>query len=340
VRRQEFVTAMLSAFTGATVPVGLAGAGRLGQRDVSPARRGLALLYELDDQHGGGAVYGLAVRAIRQARSTLERASYEQATGRALRAVVGQLTEHAGWLAYDAGRQPEARYWWLEALHAARMAHDEQAEVVVFASMSLQAGRTGQPREAAELAQAAQRAARSRMTPRLRAVLLAREAVGYAGGGDRAGATCVLSQALTELERGHRDDDPPWLEFFDHADLAWHEMLAAADLGDLSWAERAARQALGSADEVDYPRNHALYLAQLADILAASGRVEEALPVTAQVVVRVPTLDSDRVTRQTTTVLRRLAAHRGDPQVRDLLDWAGQVMHRAAAEPVVAPGPV
>ncbi len=199
-------------------------------------------------------MYALTVRTVQRMRRLMNQASFDQATGQALLSITGEVTEHAGWLAFDAGRHAEARYWWLEALQAAHRANSNDVTTVALASMSLQAATQGRAHEAIDTAHAAQRAARARLTPRLRSILHAREALGHARNHDAKPAQRALGQAATQLEHGRHDDDPAWLDFWDHADLAWHTMLAAVDLGDLPGAEQAARGALAA---VTRPPTHA-----------------------------------------------------------------------------------
>jgi hypothetical protein len=104
----------------------------------------LQRLYELDDHYGGsGGVYALTVRTVQRMRRLMNQASFDQATGQALLSITGEVTEHAGWLAFDAGRHAEARYWWLEALQAAHRANSNDVTTVALASMSLQAATQG-----------------------------------------------------------------------------------------------------------------------------------------------------------------------------------------------------
>lgn len=298
---------------------------QLGAKDVRTLRADLRRLYELDDHHGGGDVYTMAARTVSSVRRTVENATYREPTGRSLWSMVGEMTEHVGWLAYDAERHDEARRWWLEALHVARLLDDGRVETVVMASMSLQAGRRGSGREAVDLARAAQKAARDAATPRLRSLLYAREALGHSRTRDQVATQRALRRAGTELSRGRSDDDPLWLEFYGEADLAWHHMLAALDHNDLAAAERAIRDALANVDAA-HPRNHALYLAQLADVLVAQSRIDEGLSVASRAVSRASDLGSRRVDLRVDAVRRRLAPYRRMPEVRSFLEWSAHLL--------------
>ncbi|HEY9473137.1 MAG TPA: helix-turn-helix transcriptional regulator [Mycobacteriales bacterium] len=339
VNRIEFLGLVAGTAAGSVVLGHETERRQLGMRDARMLRSDLRRLYELDDQHGGGDVYSLAARTAGTVRRTVDHATYREPAGRALWSMIGELTEHVGWLAYDSERHDEARRWWLEALHVARLLDDGRVETVVMASMSLQAGRRGTGREAIELAHAAQKAARQWGTPRLRSLLFAREALGHARSQDTTTALRTLRRATVELDRGRTDDDPLWLDFYGEADLCWHRMLAALDRQDLPGAEQAIRAAL-SAVGPSFPRNHALYLAELAEVLIARGRIDEGLQVASRAVSRASELGSRRVDLEVDAVRRRLAPFWRLPEVRGFLDWSAQLMPgRVTLMPGLGSGP-
>lgn len=327
VNRSEFVRSLLFAGIGAVVPNVLERSVR--SHHVEQYKQDLMHLYRLDDQHGGVAVYDITLRTVRLLRNLQEHGSYDTETGRHLHAVTGQVTEHAGWLAFDAAKHAEARHWWLEALHAARMVDDRETMVVALASMSLQAARTNRPREAIDLAQAAQRAAGSNAAPRLRALLYAREALGYAGDGNALMANRTLAKAAATLEEGRRGDDPGWIDFFDCADLSSHRTIAAFDLHDLRHAEESARIAFESADENLYPRNFALYGARLARVLTRLNETEEAMSLTTRAIAHTHALGSARAIDETANAVRAIAEVDDSRQASEFVEWSSGTLRES-----------
>jgi hypothetical protein len=79
-------------------------------------------------------------------------------------------------------------------------------------------------------------------------------------------------------------------------------------LGDTAAAETAARTALDLNDPVAYPRNRALYLVGLANVLAERREIDEGKAVAKQATVAATGLNSPRVQRELQTVTQRLAA--------------------------------
>jgi hypothetical protein len=321
VDRREFLTGA----TGFMAQAALAGIPtpkrRLGQADLEQLRQSIVRLYKLDDQHGGaGSVYALTTKTFHRLRGLVERASYDAASGRALREFAGQTAVHAGWLAFDADCHDDARRWWLEAIHWSRLADAESVGVLAMASMARQAFDQQRPREAVDLATTAQRTAGRAATPRLMSILLAREALGHAGRGDTASAHAALRRGRALADRPRREDDPTWLNFYGPADFASHEYRVALTLGDFTAAERAARTAHTLDDPVAYPRNYALGLIELADALVRQRQIDESAAVASQAADAAADLDSRRVTRGLGAVARRLAPFKDDPGVGAHLD--------------------
>lgn len=314
--RRQFLVGTAGFLASAAVPA--VPSRRLSSADIAELQQTLNGLYKLDNQQGGASVYALATRHFQRLRRLTERASYDHQAGLALRELVGHAAEHAGWLAFDADQHNDARGWWLEAMHWARLAQADAVGVSTMASMALQASVQQRPRETVDLSQTAQRTAKA-MTPRLESVLLAREAWGHAASGDAPGAHDALRRACAHTEK-RRDDDPPWLDFYGPADFAWHEHHIALALNDLAAAESAAREALELNDPVAYPRNHALYLVRLSDVLVQRGEVDEGVATVAEAVDVASHLDSARVRRGITDTARGLAAYDSKPNVREFLE--------------------
>jgi transcriptional regulator with XRE-family HTH domain len=313
VDRREFLAGAAGLAASLVLP-DLPATTRLGERDISRLRDTVSHLYKLDDLHGAGSVYGLTIRTFNRLRGLIERASYNQATGRAIRELAALTAEHAGWLAFDAGQHDEARSWWLESMHWARLADADSVSVMTMASMAVEASDQGRSREAINLATAAQRTARDTATPRLTSVLLAREALGHARDGDATSALTALHRARGLVDQPH-DGDPSWITASWPANFASNECRVTLSLGDTVAAQDAARTALTMNDPIAYPRNHALYMVQLAEVLAEQRRIDESAAVATQAAVAAADVESGRVLRGLRAVAGRLEPHRGQADV-------------------------
>ena len=267
----------------------------------------MAHLYELGYQHGADAIYPLTVRTLQKLRGLLEHASYDPAIGQALQELGAQLAQHAGRLSFDAGHDDNAHHWWLEAMKWSRLTDADSVGPLAMASIALQASEQHRPRETIDLAQAAQRIAGRSAPPRLRSLLLAREALGHAGAGDRQGARAALGRARSLADQEH-SDDPIWLSFYGPADLVSHERLVALAANDVVAAEDRARAALALNDPVASPRNNVLYLTRLAEILVRRREIDESTAIVRQATEAATDLKSARVKRALHAVSQSLAA--------------------------------
>jgi hypothetical protein len=324
VNRKNFIAGLAATVAAPALLLSPYIPARVGAADVARFRRKQIQLYELDDHYGAAdEVYGLTVKLLGRLQQILASSSYSPEVGDQFRTIAGQVMEHAGWLAYCAGQDYDARYWWLEALHIARMANDPQVEVVVLASMSHAASRYGRGREAVDLAtRAAQIVNRNRPSPRLLSLLAAREALGHAHTGNDSATRRALDLAGTDLHRGPHDDDPAWLEFWGPSDLACYVSTTARQLGDLTTAEHSAREAVITVDATHYPRNLALYQIDLAGILVAQRNLDEGIPLVATAALQATDIHSKKLVDGVRTIVRDLRTHHGDrADVRELAEW-------------------
>ncbi len=295
VDRRELLGGTIALAVAAMLPQSVATPGRIGATEAAQCWTGLRRLFELDDHQGGNAVYEMAAGMARQLQGALRRGSYTPSVAKDFHLVTAATMEHAGWCAYDAGRQDTARRWWLETCHLADLAGVPEARVTALASMSLQAGtRPGCPHDAVDLARAAKAAAGDHASPLLLSLLAAREAVGHAQAHNTVAATAAIAQARRWLDHGRRGDEPLWLSFWNSADLAWHETHVSLATGRAASAEASARAALASADAATFPRNHTIYTVRLGSVLTHLGQLDEAIAVTGDAVQRARALRGSR----------------------------------------------
>lgn len=294
VERRTFLTSTIGVAVAAMLPQNVATPARVGAAEVADCWSGLRRLFQLDDHHGGGMVYEMTATMARQLQDALRQATYGPKIAQDFNAVTAATMEHAGWLAYDAGRPDAARRWWLETCHLAEMADLPDARITALSSMALHATTSGAPREAIGLISAARKCAGSTASPMLLSLFAAREAVALAQTRDQCGARKAALEARRWLDHGRRDDEPLWLEFWNPADLACHETRVALSLGDAKVAEKSARAAIAASDPALFPRNHAIYEVRLGSVLTRLGQLEEAIAVTGSAVRNSEVLSGSR----------------------------------------------
>lgn len=112
------------------------------------ANRLLAMIAELrqmDDLAGGGSVLGMAQQLFGWVAGLLDRASYDEHTGRALYVALAELGQLCGYSAFDVGEHGLAQRYYIAGLRAAHSADDRPFGAHILATMARQATCQGQP---------------------------------------------------------------------------------------------------------------------------------------------------------------------------------------------------
>ncbi len=203
--------------------------------------------------------------------------SYREDTGRQLAAACGELSQLAGWVAYDSGEHGVARRYLTQALAYARHAGDHALGAEILAAQAHQALYLTRPGEAIDLARAAQAAALKHGSATLLTECLVMEAHGHAARDDAPACGMTLATAERTFDRAIQEDNPAWLAYFDEAYMAARMAQCFRDLGEANHAARHARLSLDM--DGRYVRGRAFNLALLATAHAAQDEPERACAV-------------------------------------------------------------
>jgi len=198
------------------------GTRRIGMADVQEIREATGAFRVLDNRLGGGRIRPTVVEylhsdiapLLRQGRCTEE-------VRRHLFSVAAELTQLAGWQAYDLEMQGLAQRYLVQALTLARFAGDEGLGGEILAAMSHQAAYVAQPEHAIDMARAAQLAGRRAGLPVLETESIVMEAHGHALRRDSGSCSRALRRAETVFSRTTTgSSQPAWLSYFDEAYFA------------------------------------------------------------------------------------------------------------------------
>jgi tetratricopeptide (TPR) repeat protein len=328
VQRRRFLVG--AVFTSAALPASAlrwltspsadapAGSGprRVGQADIDAIRDLTRSYREMDNRLGGGKLRGVIVSYLDDHVSRLlTSGSYAEDTGRRLAAACGELSQLAGWVAYDSDEHGVAQRYLTQALAYARHADDPALAAEILAAQAHQALYLSRPDEAVDLARAAQAAASRRGSATLLTECLVMEAHGHAARNDVRACGMALASAERTFDRAARNDDPAWLAYFDEAYLAARMAQCFRDLGE---ARRAAQYARRSLDmDGRYVRGRAFNLSLLATAHAAQGEPEQACVTGRQALEVTVRLTSARSVRYLRDLIRLLRPRTDNSAVRD-----------------------
>jgi hypothetical protein len=295
-----------------------AGTRRVGRSDIDAIRELTASYRELDNRLGGGKLRaGIVSYLDEHVSRMLTGGNYREETGRQLAAACGELSQLAGWVAYDSCEHGVAQRYLTQALAYARHADDPALAAEVLAAQAHQALYLSRPDEAVDLARAAQAAAVRYGSATLLTECLVMEAHGHAALNDAHACGAALATAERTFDRAARQDDPGWLSYFDEAYLAARMAQCFRDLGEAGHSARYARRSLDM--DGRYVRGRAFNLSLLATAHAAQREPEQACSVGWQALDLTARLGSARSVRYVRDLVRRLRPHADIPAVRDFM---------------------
>jgi transcriptional regulator with XRE-family HTH domain len=146
---------------------------RIGRTLVGDLEDRVIKLRHLDDFLGSEDLFPVVHKELSEVHDVVQSASYTSKTGQRLLAVVGELSQLAGWVASDAGRYSEAQHLYLRGVSAAEKANDRALAAQLLSSLSYQIANVGRPQDAVLLARSASKGAVN-ASPVVRALLLER----------------------------------------------------------------------------------------------------------------------------------------------------------------------
>ncbi len=274
-----------------------------------------------DLQVGGGHLYASVTKYLQADVAPRLFGSSHGADNRAVFTAAAALTEMAGWMAHDAGRDAIAKQHFGRSLALVQVGGDHQLSAHVLGSMSHLASHLDQPDEAIELARQAQAILQTGSAhPGLEARLLALEARGFAGQDNKDADKCVklLLRAEKTLENTPAEPPSPWVSHFDEGSLASEAARCMRQLGDLDEARRQAERIV-ILRPGHRTRSRAFGQLALITVLVAQGKPDEACGIAHDVLATTQSLGSFLVIGQLLELRQALQPHRSSTVVDDFL---------------------
>ena len=272
-----------------------------------------------DLQLGGGHLYPTVVQYLQKALAP--RLFGTAAAGSEVFTAASALTEMAGWMAHDAGRDESAQRHFSRALDLATAGSDVQLRAHILASMSHLALHQNQPSQAIQFARQGQSALGMQPSnPGLAAQLLTMEARGLATLPQPEAGKCGKTLLRAEWMLSHQaaDQPSPWISRFDEGSLASEAARCLRQLGQLSAATRQAELIMEIRPDT-HTRSRAFGQLLLARILVAQGEPEQACRLAQEVLDATQSLSSYLVIRQLNELSELLAPYRANRAVEAFL---------------------
>lgn len=294
---------------------------RLGLNDVERLAAITEHLRTADRRFGGGACRDAVLAQVGWA-SQLLRARADQPTTEALHRAIADLHLLAGWTAFDLGILGEARRHFARALEHARFINESSLAAKALYCLGRLHLHHGWNVQALRLFQVGQVAAQESGHGRAVAMLHINLAWAHAVLGDGRQALACIGRARDEYGRCEHEPTPPWLAFFDSAELQALRGMVLATLPDPTPQQRAEaieRFAFSTAVRGEpFARSRAFDLIALAWLLIDSGEVDHGLRVGHEAVDAATTIRSQRVIDRMAPLRASLARRRSHPDARDL----------------------
>jgi tetratricopeptide (TPR) repeat protein len=272
-----------------------------------------------DRQVGGGHLYATVVKYLQaEVAPRLFGVEYDGDGPTAFTAAAA-LTEMAGWMAHDAGRDQAAAQHFSRSLDLVKLGSDRQLGIHVLASMSHLAHHQSRPTEAIQFAQRGRdELVGGPRLPELEARLLAMQARGFAALRQTDECTNLLLQAEQALDATPDEERSPWVSHFDEGSLASEVARCLRQLGDLTEAQRQAERIIHLRPG-DRTRSRAFGQLILVTVLIAQGKPDEACAVAQEVLDATQQLGSFLVIQQLLDLKELLEPHQSNRVVAGFL---------------------
>jgi transcriptional regulator with XRE-family HTH domain len=314
---------------------------RIGESDVKRLHAVRRHLKILDDAHGGGTAFPMALSYLRGEVKPLLEGHYGETTGRQLLEAAAELVLDAGWMAYDAGADQQlARRYMVHALRLAHAADNRLLGGRILCALSHQALHLREVRLAVELARAARSGTAEVATPKVTAMVAAMQACALAAAGEAKPCTDALSDAEHSLLRAETvDENPQWLDFdegglWGHAARAYRDLARAQSgrnrVSKAKAAQRYAEQVIALCRQ-DHSRTRAQRNMILANTHLQLGDIAQASTVGGRIIADAWNVHSSHVHEDVARLSRAITASRSTEtgnfvdHARDLLEASGRV---------------
>ncbi|MFF7655848.1 hypothetical protein ACFZCY_39525 [Streptomyces sp. NPDC007983] len=224
-------------------------AAPVGSQEIDALETSVEVFRAWDAARGGGLQRKAVVGQLNEVGGMLAY-RHPEALQRRLWGVAANLAVLAGWMSHDVGLEPTAQKYFVIAAHAAREGGDRPRASEALSRAARQMVHIGRPDDALDLMKLASSGAGDEALPRTRAMFRTIEAWAHASKGHGQAVRRTLGEAeelfVSDQDRGPA---PSWMQLFNEADLHGmqglvYRTLAEHEPGVAAVSQRHAMDAL------------------------------------------------------------------------------------------------
>lgn len=306
------------------VDVSRGGRHRVTPADLDLLRAARAHYEQLYRKAGGVATRARIVGFLNNEAAPLLRGGYTDATGRRLHRATGGLVAIAGICAYDSDAHGLAQRYFHQALRLAKASGDRGLGAYVIALLVNQSLFMREHRQAVAFAEAALRAAGTRITPALASDLHAMQAKAYAHLGDGTSALACIRRAERSAGRIRPGDEPDETGYVQPGLVNVQVAEALLSLGELS---AAGEHAAAAVDAPSHDRGRVHRLAMLSTVELRQGNADRAVAIAVRMAEQARGMESQRLRDRLRSVREYLVRSgcAGTAEAAELIDGALRV---------------
>ncbi|MFI9101072.1 hypothetical protein ACIGXA_11160 [Streptomyces fildesensis] len=207
-------------------------AAPVGSQEIEALERSVEVFRAWDAARGGGLQRKAVVGQLNEVGGMLAY-HHQDHLQRRLWGVAANLAVLAGWMSHDVGLEPTAQKYFVIAAHAAREGGDRPRAGEALSRAARQMVHIGRPDDALDLMKLAKSGSGEQALPRTRAMLHTIEAWAQASMGRGQAMRRTLGEAEDLFVSDKGDVPPPsWMQMFDEADLHGMQALAYRTLAE------------------------------------------------------------------------------------------------------------
>ncbi|MEU6931883.1 hypothetical protein [Streptomyces sp. NPDC046385] len=206
-------------------------AAPIGSEEIDALERSVEVFRAWDASRGGGLQRKAVVGQLNEVGGMLAY-RHPDHLHRRLWGVAANLAVLAGWMSHDVGLEPTAQKYFVIAAHAAREGGDRPRAGEALSRAARQMVHLGRPDDALDLMKLAKSGSGERVLPRTQAMFQTIEAWAQASMGRGQAMRRTLGEAEDLFVSDRGEEKPSWMQNFDEADLHGMQALAYRTLAE------------------------------------------------------------------------------------------------------------